>query len=125
MNIEHIALNVAEPGGMAKWYCEHLGMRVALENGAAWFVADGSGKVVLELYCNPPDAVPDYEAMNPLVLHVAFASADVAADRARLVAAGATPEGDIRQTPAGDTFCMVRDPWGLTVQLVRRVRPFV
>ena len=63
--------------------------------------------------------------MDPLVLHVAFAPDDVPSTRARLLAAGATPVGDVVVTPAGDQFAMLRDPWGLALQLARRARPLV
>jgi hypothetical protein len=43
--------------------------------------------------------------------------------RERLVAAGATPVGEVVVTPAGDPFAMLRDPWGLARQLARRARP--
>ena len=49
MDIEHLALNVPDPVGMAAWYVEHLGMRVLRKLDAApftHFLADGSGRVV-------------------------------------------------------------------------------
>jgi uncharacterized glyoxalase superfamily protein PhnB len=63
--------------------------------------------------------------MDPLVLHVAFAPDDVRATRERLIAAGAVPVGDVVVTPTGDEFAMLRDPWGLALQLARRARPLV
>ena len=35
MRLEHIAFNVEDPAGLAAWYCEHLGMRVARSNRRA------------------------------------------------------------------------------------------
>ena len=55
MKIEHMALNVAEPREMARWYADHLGMRVVRgDDCAPWihFIADQSGMVMLELYRN-------------------------------------------------------------------------
>jgi hypothetical protein len=34
--------------------------------------------------------------------------------------AGATPVGDVQSNDAGDVVAMLRDPWGIAVQLVRR-----
>jgi glyoxylase I family protein len=127
MKLEHVALQVADPVAMARWYAEHLGMRVVREGeppGNARFVADDAGTSTLELYAGTLPA-PDYAAMDPALLHVAFAAADVAATRDRLIAAGATPVGDVVLTPAGDRFAMLRDPWGLALQLAGRVRPLV
>jgi len=79
---------------------------------------------VLEIYAGPPPP-PDYAAMDPLRLHVAFAPEDVPAARARLIAAGARPVGEIVVTPAGDEFAMLRDPWGLALQLAHRAHPLL
>ncbi len=127
MKLEHVALLVADPAAMARWYEEHLGMRVVRSHDTptpARFVADAQGQSVLEIYSGSLP-LPDYAAMDPGLLHVAFASQDVAKDRARLIAAGATPVGEGTTTPSGDEFAMLRDPWGLALQLARRSTPLV
>jgi catechol 2,3-dioxygenase-like lactoylglutathione lyase family enzyme len=126
MKLEHVALLVADPAAMADWYVEHLGMRVVRSGdapGHARFLADADETSVLEVYAGT-HPVPDYAAMDPAVLHVAFRPDDLPATRERLLGAGATPVGEVVVTPAGDQFAMVRDPWGLAVQLARRARPF-
>src|SRR5687768_18536629 len=93
MKIEHVALQVEDPAGMARWYVEHLGCTIARVGDAPafmHFLRDGAGTSMLELYRNPRVAVPDYASMDPMLVHVAFVSTDPAADRDRLVAAGAT-----------------------------------
>ena len=48
------------------------------------------------------------------------------ADAAKLVAAGGRLEGAleaIQPTETGDVFAIVRDPWGIALQLVCRARP--
>jgi uncharacterized glyoxalase superfamily protein PhnB len=89
------------------------------------YLADGAGNVMLEVYNNPKAPVPDYASMGPLVLHVALASDDPAADAARLQNAGATFVEEIRPADTGDHLIMLRDPWGLAVQLARRGTPMV
>jgi catechol 2,3-dioxygenase-like lactoylglutathione lyase family enzyme len=125
MKLEHVALLVADPAAMAAWYVEHLGMRVVRTGdapGHARFLADAAGTSVLEVYAGTLP-VPHYAAMDPLLLHVAFAPEDLSAARERLIAAGATPVGEVVVTQAGDQFAMLRDPWGLALQLARRARP--
>jgi uncharacterized glyoxalase superfamily protein PhnB len=61
--------------------------------------------------------------MDPLVLHLAFAVEDVGGARARLLAAGASPVGEVAVTPEGDQMAMLRDPWGFPIQVVKRARP--
>jgi catechol 2,3-dioxygenase-like lactoylglutathione lyase family enzyme len=127
LNIEHIAWNVSEPVAMAAWYVAHLGMRIVRSSPAPphmHFLADARGRVVIELYCNPIDPIPDYAAMHPARFHVAFAAEDLDAVRAALVAAGATLVDD--QTLAdGSRLLMLRDPWGLALQLVKRATPLL
>ncbi len=75
IRLEHVALNVAEPVKMTQWYVDHLDMQVVREGPApanTRFLADAGGNMMLELYHNPPEAVPNYAAMDPLILHVAF-----------------------------------------------------
>lgn len=128
MNIEHIAINVEAPNRMAQWLGDHLGMRVVRAMNDAnetQFIVDEAGRVVIELYNNPASPMPDYRGMNPLIFHIAFGVDDIAAARDRLIAAGATAEGDINTTPAGDQLAFLRDPWGVPLQLVRRNKPLL
>jgi glyoxylase I family protein len=127
MKLEHVALQVADPAAVADWYVRHLGMRVVRTGdapGHARFLADSAGASVLEIYAGP-EPVPDYAAMDPLRLHVAFAPDDVEAERERLLAAGARAVGEIVVTPSGDRFAMLRDPWGLALQLACRATPLL
>lgn len=128
MRIEHVALQVSDPAAIARWYVEHLGCSVARSSADAPFVhflQDGAGASMLEFYRSPNAPVPDYATMDPSLVHLAFVSADPEADRDRLVAAGAIIVDPRLQTPAGDVLVMMRDPWGLALQLVRRANPMI
>jgi catechol 2,3-dioxygenase-like lactoylglutathione lyase family enzyme len=128
MKIEHFALQVPDPRAMADWYVKHLGFRVARSSGEpshARFLMEGAGTVMLEIYRNPLAPVPDYSSLHPLLLHLAFVSKDPAADRDRLVKAGAKVAEDLNTSPAGDQLVMLRDPWGIAVQLVKRAAPML
>jgi glyoxylase I family protein len=128
MDIEHIALNVPDPVRMAAWYIEHLDLRVLRKQEQApftHFLADQAGRVVLELYCHANAVMPNYAALDPLTLHIAFTADDVAHERQRLLDAGATTAGDIVTTETGDIMTFVRDPWNVTIQLVKRLKPMI
>jgi hypothetical protein len=128
MKIEHTAYQVADPGSVARWYVAHLGMTIKRSQSEApfiHFVADDGNTVMLEFYNNPAVEVPDYRELHPFVFHLAFATGDVAGTRGRLLAAGATPEGEITVTPAGDELAMLRDPWGLPLQILKRKVPMI
>ena len=116
------------PWRWRQWYVEHLGCSITRSGGAPGFIhflKDAAGQAMLEIYRNPRCAVPDYAAMDVMVLHVAFYSDDPRADRDRLVAAGATIAEDHIVMPAGDEMLMLRDPWSLPLQLVKRAQPML
>jgi len=128
MKIEHIALNVTDPVEVAKWYVENLGMRIVRSFDKPpyiHFIADEAGQGVIEIYHRQEAPVPDYAAMHPLVLHIAFAVEDVDETRAKLIAAGATAEGEVTRPENGDLLAFVRDPWGIPLQLANRRQPLV
>lgn len=127
MRFEHFALNVADPVAQAAWYVQHLGLRVVRaveEPPYTRFLADEAGQVI-EIYGHTKAPVPNYAAQDPLVLHLALVAADIPATRDRLLAAGATPAGEITQAPNGDELLFLRDPWGVALQLCKRATPLV
>jgi glyoxylase I family protein len=81
--------------------------------------------VMLELYRNPRLPVPDYGKMDPLLLHLAFVSDAPKVDRDRLLEAGARVAEDFTTSQAGDQFVMLRDPWGVALQLAKRASPML
>lgn len=126
MKFEHFALNVRDPVAHARWYCDHLGFRVArqrTDSPFTHFLADETGRVVVELYGNPNATIPDYATMHPLCFHVAVATADAAVERRRLEFAGARLFAEEPQ-PDGSLLIMMRDPWGVPLQLCQRTQPF-
>lgn len=113
---------------MADWYVRNLGCSVARSGGApahGRFLLDDQQAVMLEIYRNPKASIPDYTAIDPLLLHLAFLTKDPAGDRDRLVKAGATVVDDLSTTEAGDQILMLRDPWGVALQLVKRASPML
>jgi glyoxylase I family protein len=127
LNLEHIALNVADPVAMAAWYVKNLGMRIVRQSTVApyiHFLADAAGRSVIEVYSNDADPFPDYASMHPLRLHVAFATSDPDGSRAALEAAGATFVDEMKRDD-GTRLVMLRDPWGLALQLCKRPEPLL
>lgn len=128
MKLEHVALNVADPNATGRWYVTHLGLKIVrrfVDPPYGHFLADDSGTVMLELYGNPDFPLAATPESAPPTLHLAFVSTDVAADVQRLVAAGATLVGKVDQMPSGDIIAMLRDPWGVPVQLVKRAQSMI
>ncbi len=122
MIIEHVAFNVKDPGSVVKWYIENIGLKLIKRvNEYTWFIGDENSNTVLEIYYNPAAEVLEYANMDPLMLHIAFVSNKIEEDIKRLVEAGATVVNANAFTKAGDRLAMLRDPWGLCIQLVDRV----
>src|SRR6185437_13148090 len=127
LNLEHVALNVADPAAMAAWYVKNLGMRIVRQSAVApyiHFLADAAGRSVIDVYSNDADPFPDYASMHPLRLHVAFATSDPDGSRAALEAAGATFVDEMTRDD-GTRLVMLRDPWGLALQLCKRPEPLL
>ena len=124
---EHIAVNVGDPVAVAAWYVEHLGMTVVRRGGCCpRGSACGSAgrRALIELYTNPVARTDLYRDLHPAQLHLAFTSTDPDADADRLVAAGATLI-EHQRAPDGSHLTMLRDPWGLPIQLARRAAPML
>lgn len=127
MKIEHFAINVKNPIAMTEWYCENMGMEIVRKMDKApftHFLGDGSGQVMIEIYNNPSDQVPDYKNMDPLLVHLAFVSDDPETDKERLLKVGATYVENVA-LPDGSLLIMMRDPWGLAIQLCKRGEPML
>lgn len=119
MKLEHIGFNVAEPQKVMDWWCANLGFT---QTHPA-FVVDSTGQMAIEFYRNDAAPIPDYTAISPLTLHIAFLSEDVDADAARLVAAGAILLETVHKP--GFDMAMLRDPFGLAIQFVTRGTPIL
>ena len=119
MKLEHIGFNVAEPQKVMDWWCANLGFT---QTHPA-FVVDSTGQMAIEFYRNDAAPIPDYTAISPLTLHIAFLSEDVDADAARLVAAAATLLETVHKP--GFDMAMLRDPFGLAIQFVTRGTPIL
>lgn len=126
MVFEHFALNVSDVAAMTDWYGEHLGLQIVSAQTEApfmTFLADASGRVVMEVYHRPDEVMTDFYQQHPLTFHMAFVSEDAQADRGRLEAAGATFMEEVKKAD-GSHLVMLRDPWGMPVQLCQRTYPF-
>jgi len=129
MRVEHIAFNVPDPNGMARWYCEHLKFtikRKVMEEPWAHFLIDEHGTFMIEIYGNTSQPSFDFPQIAPATMHLAFVSNNLAADRERLMQAGATAVSEgIDELPGGDAMTFLRDPWGITLQLITRAKPML
>ena len=120
--MEHFALFAADPKALKDFYIEAMGLRLAVDNGAAsppgYFLVDDAG-MALEIIGRHTDA----EACDTrYVCHIAFTVDDVTEARRRLERLGRAFEADtVIDTPAMKT-AFFRDPEGNRLQVVWRAR---
>lgn len=123
--MEHTAIDVADPVATANWWVENLGFEITMQKTDVThttFIVDCTGRIALELYrAKDASAAPDYRAMRPLQLHFGFLSDDVDADIERLTAAGATLV--VHEKAPGFDGAMMKDPSGISIQFVKRAKP--
>ena len=126
MVFEHFALNVREIEKVVTWYCEHLDLTVVSEQKNSpymTFLADSTGRVVLELYSREDAVMKNFKEEHPLTFHVAFVSDNAKRDMERLIGVGAILFDEVHK-PDGSHLVMLRDPWGMPLQLCQRAIKF-
>jgi catechol 2,3-dioxygenase-like lactoylglutathione lyase family enzyme len=127
VRFEHFALNVRRPHEIADWYVRTLGCRIVSQLDTppfTVFLADPQGRVFAELYENPQAPYSDVCQCDPLVFHVALAVDDAAAMQETILAAGGSYVTTVR-TDSGSVLVMMRDPFGIALQLCQRVPPLL
>ncbi|TLP79298.1 VOC family protein [Maribacter sp. ACAM166] len=126
MTFEHFALNVADINGVVNWYCSHLGLTIAnqqKESPFMTFLADSTGRVVIEFYKREDALAEDFRERHPLTFHVAFVSENAEKDKQRLLKAGASFFEEVLKEDSSH-LVMLRDPWGMPLQLCQRAVKF-
>ena len=127
MKFEHFALNVLNPLELVKWYTSNCDMKIVKSikvSPFTHFLADSSGRSVIEIYSNPSAKIPDYSMLHPLEFHIAFNVEDVNLIREKLISAGAKLLEDLTLED-GSHLVMLRDPFGIPLQLCKRATPLV
>jgi catechol-2,3-dioxygenase len=123
-SIEHIGFTVEKPIEMANWYKEVLGFKIRFsaedDEKAVAFVTDCDEKVMLELG-RVPDVKPLSKMMDhDLQLHIALRCRDPEMDMHTLIDHGAKFVERCPWTLPGDYLIVLSDPWGNSLQLVKR-----
>ncbi len=126
MVFEHFAVNVNNVALVAKWYTANLQAKIAYQQKEApfmTFLADSGGRVFLELYQRTDATMTNFNMQHPLTFHVAFVSENAQMDADRLIAQGASFVEEVHKED-GSHLVMLRDPWGMPLQLCERAVKF-
>lgn len=126
--IEHIGICVEKPIEMANWYRDALGFNIKFsaednEKGVA-FLTDGSDRVMLELGKIPDVSPLTSRIDHHLQLHIALRSENPDEDAQYLVSKGAIFIEKCPIKRPGENLIVLGDPWGNTIQLVKRSSGF-
>jgi catechol 2,3-dioxygenase-like lactoylglutathione lyase family enzyme len=126
MIFEHFAINVVDIKATVKWYVDHLRLTVVSEQKEAPFMnflGDATGRVIIEFYHRPDAVITNFSKEHPLTFHVAFVSENAQSDRERLEKEGAVYVEEIKKED-GTHIVMLRDPFGMPLQLCQRAVKF-
>jgi len=126
MVFEHFALNVMNVEDVVSWYVKNIGLKVVNEQKEPpfmTFLADSSGRVIIEVYYRPDEIITVFSEKHPLTFHVAFVSENAQEDRLRLEKQGASFFEEVKKED-GSHLIMLRDPWGMPLQLCQRTEKF-
>jgi glyoxylase I family protein len=125
--IDHVSINVRNPGASAKFYADVLGFRqlqtVSMDKGSTitYFEIPGGGR--MELIDNPakgPDAPPEENATG--LRHLAFSVDDVTAAEKMLRGKGVTIVLPATDLPSlGMRVLLFLDPSGVTLELCQEI----
>lgn len=87
------------------------------------FLADSGDRVIMELYQRPDALMTNFTGQHQLTFHLAFVSDNAKGDSARLLSEGATFIEEVHKED-GSHLVMLRDPWGMPLQLCERAVTF-
>lgn len=126
MVFEHFAVNVTDIKNVVEWYTNNLGLTIASQQKEPpymSFLADSTGRVVIEFYHRPDAVITDFTTAHPLTFHVAFVSENAQKDRERLEKERAVFVEELKKED-GTHIVMLRDPFGMPLQLCQRAVRF-
>jgi catechol 2,3-dioxygenase-like lactoylglutathione lyase family enzyme len=127
MVFEHFALNVENPIAVAKWYVDNCEMTIVKGSDKppfAHFIADKTGRLAVEIYKNDSAEIINFRSKHPLEFHFAFMVKNAEEIKKKLLTAGATIEEELHLKD-GSHLVMLRDPFGLPLQLCQRGVPMM
>lgn len=125
VGFEHLRINVADKNAIARWYVDTMGLEIiASGNKDVVYVADRDHNFMFE-FSSIPNLRTSYTDIPVDGFHVAFEGHKTIEQVAeKMLANGARQDGTIYRNAIGDYVLNVRDPNGLTIQLIHRVNPF-
>jgi uncharacterized glyoxalase superfamily protein PhnB len=123
MRLEHLALMMEDPIAAVKWYVENLGFTILKEMDSSpyhHFIIDSSKCMIIEIFLIPDKKIINYKAVDPAIMHLGFNVQNIKETYKRMIGKGATIVNELSNNENGDSVAMLRDPWGVPIQLIKR-----
>ena len=111
MRFSLVTVFVDDPGPLRDWYTGYLGLTVSSETSSFVQLADDSGRPCVAFHVGEPPGRPEQVQLH-------FEVDDVDAEYDRLRGEGLVFDAPPEDKPWGWRVAAVRDPAGLTVELV-------
>jgi hypothetical protein len=125
VQFEHIRINVVNKETTAKWYVENLGLEIIPSNNKEFiYVGDKDYNFMIE-FSSIANVKNTYFDVPIDGFHLAFEGhKSISAVAEKMLKNGGKQDGELYMNKIGDYVINIRDPNGLTTQLLHRVNPF-
>lgn len=122
ITLKYVAFNVPDPKAAAQWYLNTLGFLVTAK-GADTYVSDAGKNFRIKFFLDPAQK-NNYNDISFNACHIAIETDDIHKWENNILKAGGKYNTDSRLNAIGDAVIDMRDPNGLMIQLISRVRPY-
>ena len=123
MKLEHIGLIIEHPISTAEWWVANLGFewirKLGTDDGGAAFITDQQGTVIEFAKLEEVPSL-DLNGLKFIQLHFAIECDDTVREAERLVKLGAVMVGESPRNVYPNEKLIIRDPWGICIQLINR-----
>ena len=123
IRLRFLALNVVDKMATARWYQNTLGFKWENGDSNAVYVSDQGGNFMLKFFSDPAQK-NNYADISFDACHMALESDSIRYWENRILAAGGTYDTPPRHNMIGDAVIDMRDPQGIMIQLIYRVKPY-
>ncbi len=122
IKFKYLALNVPDKVAAAEWYRSTLGFKV-INEGKDVYVSDAGGNFRIKFFSDPAQK-NNYADVSFDACHIALESDNMRSWEQKILKAGGSYNTPPRLNQIGDAVIDMRDPRGIMIQLIYRVRPY-
>ena len=122
IKFQYWALNVPDKAAAAQWYKNTLGFNI-INEGNDTYVSDAGNNFRIKFFSDPTQK-NNYKDLSFDACHIALESDSMRYWSQKILKAGGTYNTQPRLNAIGDAVIDMRDPNGVMIQLIYRVRPY-